>query len=431
MPNDKDRASQFLFVSLAMDEEEAGKPFDGVAPGEFVDMWGREVEIESEDFNEYLENTLEAIKFTTTGEGEVVGLVIDAVGHFDDKAAGWIVDAQLIEVDKPDGTKLPVIQFFAKWTEQGRELIEKGIRRMFSPTLNTKKKTVLGGSLTNWPASRDEMGKVLLRPISLSEGDVKIELDRQAVKLEGTALFAASLVVAEEEGDYEETEVAKTEGIKPEHDNTNLQEGVSDMKDKLEFTQEELDAMIQTQVDAEVARLAEAIGEETDEEPEEKFSLIEALNLGHLEDEAIAKIEEGLSEEYKRLQKDAEESYLRRLAGVNHKREMTMLSSSLTSGNAENPRGLPIQSEQLVAGFLDLPRDQVPFWKDLLSTIVQDGLHEFAELGNTKPVKATISLPDEYAEALRDGRMELSDLRNPMLELGELSQYDLAEFQSK
>jgi len=454
MPKDE-KSNQVFFIDLALPLQD-GKAFDGVAPGQFVDMWWREVEIKAEDFQTYLENTMDAIEHTRTEEGEVVGLPIDAKGHLDDEAAGWIVKASLVEVEKPGGKMLPVIQFVAKWTENGRALIEQGIRRMFSPTLNTKKKIILGGSLTNWPATRDEMGKVLLRPISLSEGGVDIELERQATRIEGTGLYAASLVsIEDEDGENgnefitsNTTSVAGTsvssdqyritatdisgvsETVTISDVNQNSFEGASDME-KMEFTQEELDAYVRDQVDSAVADLALGVGEpkaEGDEGDEQRFSLIEALNLGHLEDEAIARIEESLAGEYKRLQAEAEERYLSKLAFVNHKRDMTNLATRLVNGSDEFPRGLPIQSEQLVAGLLALPKDQVPFWRDLMTSIVTNGLVEFTEIGNEKEPAGTLPLPEEYAKALRSGELSIEALSNPMLQLGDLSKYDLTEF---
>ena len=48
--------------------------------------------------------------------------------------------------------------------------------RFFSSTIDLGRMTILGGSLTNWPATRDvKSGRTLLRPIELSmEGAYKI-----------------------------------------------------------------------------------------------------------------------------------------------------------------------------------------------------------------------------------------------------------------
>lgn len=547
MPKDE-KSNQFLFVELAI---EANKPFDGVAPGDFVDMWGREVEIKASDFPKYLENTKDAIEHTRTEGGEVVGLPIDAKGHLDDEAAGWIVDASLVEVEKPNGDKLPVIQFVANWTEKGRELIEKGIRRMFSPTLNTKKKIILGGSLTNWPATRDAMGKVLLRPIALSENGMDIELDREAIPVEGTAMFGAELVEVEEETlETEDTELAtfddsawdagavksglsveqlrrvclmdlngypgqdepvkglcklpirKTPGgavnknalraagggargisavVKPsevpqefyaskrkaaaskivsmwksafdnpapasvyriagkerpkEMEGPTItiipNQGEQDMTEELTFTQDELKEFIAEQVQAEAAKLmvqtAAGDGEEGDEPKQAPPSLMELFNLGEMTEEAQAQLKELWATEYDKLREDARRQYIEQLASINHEREMTNLSTGLVNGSEASPRGLPVQADQLQQAFMNLPKDQVPFWRDLLKAVQEKGLVEFEELGNSKQVEGQTPLPAEYAKAIRDGKMKLEDLNDPILALGDLKDYDLSEF---
>jgi hypothetical protein len=125
------------------------------------------VVINKDDMSDYLDNTLEAINATKERDGgEVVGLPIDIQGHNKDDAAGWIVGAEL------EGN---TIRLIPKWTEIGLDAIEKGIRRFFSATIDTKNKVILGGTLTNWPATRDKKGNILLSPIELSSGIYKIE----------------------------------------------------------------------------------------------------------------------------------------------------------------------------------------------------------------------------------------------------------------
>jgi len=153
--------SDFLFVELAQSDVKGNKPFDGMAWGEFQDMWGSVVEITKAELQEYLTNTLENLEATRTESGELVGLPIDAYGHDHNDSAGWIVG---LEMDG-SGDK---IRFTPKWTKDGVELIGGNVRRFFSPTINRDHKVILGGSLTNWPATRTKKGKILLRPIELS-----------------------------------------------------------------------------------------------------------------------------------------------------------------------------------------------------------------------------------------------------------------------
>lgn len=171
---------EVLYVNLA--QLANGRSFDAMVPGTFVDMLGRTVTFKKTELEKYVENTKGAIAATSTESGEVVGLPIDAKGHDKGDGAGWIVDVTL------EGGKVRLVP---KWTEIGLELITKGIRRFFSPTIDTANKVILGGTLTNWPATRDKGGRILLRPIELENPDllaidehsefakVKVSLDEQ------------------------------------------------------------------------------------------------------------------------------------------------------------------------------------------------------------------------------------------------------------
>lgn len=151
--------SNIIFVELATLTE--GKPFDGLTAGEFVDMFLRKVKIKKDALKEIVTNTALAISATAEETtGEIVGLPIDVNGHDKGDAAGWIVGIEL-EGD--------VVRISPKWTDIGTDVIERGIRRFFSATIDLKNKIILGGTLTNWPATRDKEGKVLLRPIELSD----------------------------------------------------------------------------------------------------------------------------------------------------------------------------------------------------------------------------------------------------------------------
>lgn len=147
----------FIFVNL--EGSESGKPFDGMAAGEFTDMSGRKAKFDAAEFAQYVENTRAAIEATKTESGDIVGLPIDAKGHDKGDGAGYIVDVS------QDGSK---IRITPQWNENGLEIIGKKIRRWFSATVDLTNKVILGGTLTNWPATRDKSGKILLRPIELT-----------------------------------------------------------------------------------------------------------------------------------------------------------------------------------------------------------------------------------------------------------------------
>jgi hypothetical protein len=160
--------SNFIFVDLAGLENL--KTFDGLAVGAFTDMRGKRVVVNLEDFPAYLSNTLEVLESTRTETGELVGLPIDMDAHNHKGGAGWIKGIQLS--DKPD-----VLRFLVDWTEDGEGVIRSNKRRYFSPTFDPIQKIVLGGSLTNWPASRDSKYRMKLRPIELSQQIQEIDME--------------------------------------------------------------------------------------------------------------------------------------------------------------------------------------------------------------------------------------------------------------
>jgi len=153
----------FLYVDLALEQGDEPKPFDGMAAGAFTDMWGREFEILPEDMQTYAVNTAFAIESTRDSKGDVVGLPISSMNHENREAAGWITGVEL----SADGQKLI---FTPRWNALGREMISGDYARFFSPTVDIKVKAAIGGSLTNWPATRTANHQILLKPIELSSG---------------------------------------------------------------------------------------------------------------------------------------------------------------------------------------------------------------------------------------------------------------------
>jgi hypothetical protein len=157
----------FLFVELQ--EGDLSKLIDCAAAGEFVDMWGREFSITRNDLLDYVAKTNAALDSTRDSEGVVVGFPIDSAGHNHGDAAGWIKSV----VMAADGRD--VVQMQAEWNEMGRELIAGNVMRYFSPSIDTSHKVIVGGSLTNWPATRTKDHRILLKPVELSANMQTIE----------------------------------------------------------------------------------------------------------------------------------------------------------------------------------------------------------------------------------------------------------------
>lgn len=160
-----DHAAGFMFTSLESGDLVEGRPIEILVPGTFVAMSGRRFEFEADDFQAYVDNTQAAIDATRDSTGEPVGLAIDPSGHEEgDGAAGWIVGVLLGQKDNQ-----PVILGEVKWTDIGVDLLDRKVRRFFSATVDTTRKVIEGGSLTNWPATRDiETGVTLLAPVELA-----------------------------------------------------------------------------------------------------------------------------------------------------------------------------------------------------------------------------------------------------------------------
>lgn len=165
----------FSFTELS----DSAKAIDGLAANEdtpYISMAGQEVYIKSDELAAYIENTQAIIDSTKTESGEIVGLPIDMEGHNHKGGAGWIVGLELDSARK-------VIRFLVNWTEKGIELIKGNLSRFFSPSVDTENKIILGGSLTNWPASRNAKGQILLRPVELSQSIKEIDMEKTLIEM--------------------------------------------------------------------------------------------------------------------------------------------------------------------------------------------------------------------------------------------------------
>lgn len=407
--------SNFQFIDLASIGLFEGKPFDAIAPGKFVDMYGRSLEIKADELQQYVDNTRKHIEATKSESGELVGLPIDASNHDKGDGAGWIVDVTL-ENNR--------VRVFPKWTEIGLDLISKGIRRFFSATVDTTRKVIMGGTLTNWPASRDhKSGLILLRPVELAE-----QPDQDDI-----------YCFEQSPGWMAELKSWITGLLKPDaSEPINL--STEDNLMTLELTQEQLDERIATVVNDAVSNavssaLEKALGanpiqpQNGNGEPDAQASeLVALLGLEHLEEDAVKRVELALSQQMEAIQKSAETRYMQQLAQVTRKRDIAEFAQRVTGGTPENPRGLPVQADELAKRLLALPKDEQKFWQELCGSVVEKGLIEFAELGHSKDVTGTKQLPAEIVKALQAGELKVSDLGDPILALGDISEYDLAAF---
>jgi hypothetical protein len=191
----------FLFVELSGDK----KTFDGMSAGTFTDMRGRKVVFSPDELDTYITNTRDVLESTRTESGELVGLPIDFEGHDHKGGAGWITDVTL-------DLARSIIRFDANWTQAGADLIKSNTRRFFSPTIDPSEKVILGGSMTNYPASRDKKGRMMLRPIELSQELQELDMP-EGITLEGLRElgreFVALFKAAEPAEQQESTDMAE------------------------------------------------------------------------------------------------------------------------------------------------------------------------------------------------------------------------------
>lgn len=370
-----------LYADMSVDTLMEGRWFDGFAPGEFTDMWGNYVEVKPDELAIYVENTLAAIEATRAESGELVGLPIDAEYHDRGRAAGWIVDVML-----KDG----VLRFKPRWTEIGQELISKGIMRFFSSTFDPSKKVIRGGSLTNWPATVDKQQRVLLRPIELTTGLFSVEKPPDSVGAGGLATLGEAIGQAI-------ANVMNLSGGKPDLMRAN-NKGVTSMTVELK--------------DLTAEQRAELAGQ----------ALVQALEAPGAGTAEMAGRVADLVEER------ATEKAAALVARAETERGVRQLAADLAGGSKDKPVGLPVEADELATFLLDLSDEQRAKAEALFRHIRESGLVDFGEAGHGKQQAGGRELPPAIARKLDAGALTLADLSDPILALGDLTEYDLTKW---
>jgi hypothetical protein len=349
-------------------------------------MYGREITLDAKDASEFAANTQLAIEATRGESGEIVGLPIDAEGHDKGDGAGWIVGAELIE---------GVIRLLPKWTEIGHELIGKGIRRFFSATIDTSNKVVLGGTLTNWPATRDENNRHMLRPIELASNVYALAGGEPSTESEMTVSdsgTAATLQGGTEMPD-EITELEQEAEAAP-------QEAPAPPPEAVPVEPDTPAANLDPQVTAELVKRFTEAGDR------DMVQVVESVQKQAAE---LARLE--MEEVYNRRQRQW---------------EVTNLAAQFIGGGKF---GLPAKTDEL-ALFLDsLNPQQYEMATALFGRITKNGVIEFQERGHARRLRQK-QLPAEYHSHLK-AALEAGTSREVFfaeMELGSPSDYDLSEF---
>lgn len=489
------RARDFLLTKLEAVDLAEGKPIEILVPGTFIDMYGRRIQFEAEDFEAYVENTQAAIGQTIDSEGEPVGLAIDSRGHEDvEGAAGWIVGVSLDA--KADGT--PVIMGEVRWTDIGVDLIERKVRRFFSGEFDMRRKIIHGGSLTNHPATRDiETGAPLLAPVELAmmeayggrlyrlqEDDESLDEQTRKVRnawyeasetMEGPDSWVMEVFddhVIVEMGEfyfqipYEDTEegvvfAERDEWTQVEH--AWVEVAMSAMRAAFRAALERVRRLAGTDPDPERSRsgdLSDPANPEqnADPDPDQEDEAME-LDLSKLSEEDRAALVRMTAEELglsvtdleaakngdkpgellaQLVDRRADEKVKAQLAEAKRRDEIVQFAERVTGGDEETPRGLPIQDERIVKFLSQLKDEDLRAEAQaIFLEIHEKGVTPFDEAGHQREIEGGTSLEDWAADQLRTFLSEDPEATVAeffalnQAELGKMSDYDLSEFKEQ
>lgn len=380
-----------------------GKFFDALAPGVYRDMFGREVEFKASELPTYARNTERVINSTKGESGRVLGLPIDARDHEKGDGAGWIVGVQVTK---------ELLRLKPQWTEIGRDLISRGIRRLFSATVDTKAKVILGGTLTNWPALRDDNGELRLRPIELSSRLQAIDRPEQVV---------------------------------PGEDDRGEEKTMSEPKQQKEqdvpagLTREEIAELVQTQVTEALSNVVrETAAEKGQPQTNGEGPQFDVLQFLEMED-AGEKIQTAFTEmmlgQYESWQEAAAQKTAQMIANMRREARVRELAAAVVNGTDNAPRGIPAPHDDLEGWLMTLNTKQLEFAEGLLRGITENGLVEFKELGHAKQQRALLTLEPFMAAQLTkwvDGELPVEEFFQENADSVEpMGRYDLSQWTEK
>lgn len=332
------------------------------------DMYGRDLTVTEEELPDYIANTQRVLNSTKDTNGEIVGLPIDMANHDHQGGAGWIVGLELDEARK-------IINFLVEWTEDGVEAIASNITRYFSPSFDDENKIILGGSLTNWPGSRNQKGQYLLRPVELSKSMQSIKEIKMTVP-EATASENKSVI-----------ELLTTLPAR-------IVEAMTPKKPETPTTPEApAPAELQSKSITELLKTPEAIEE-----------------LGRLAEEQA---------------KDLTRTAMR-------KKHVIEFAASIVGGTPERPFGLAVRANEIVGLLLSLPEPQAMAVEKILSKALDSAIN-FAEKGfDGEGFVRRPEIPVEFKQSARvwveSGKPIAEFFTAVAPQLGKMEDYNVAEF---
>ena len=398
---------------------EGSKSFSGFAAGTW-ETFLSEIEIKESELNDYRKNTLVLIE-ARKGKGEA-GLPIDAKGHNHGEAAGWITGVKRSKEINSNGEDVPVLKFDAKWTELGVHVLSERLVTNFSPEFYTDEKVIVGGSLTNWPATMDENKVPIFSAVQLSKGVGMLENLRAKIM----SLFDELKSKVKNELE-DETEL--------EHN------GGTEMADELtleQLSEEEREYLLDQ---ARKAAFADLGVEGTPEEISAKLKkrvdvdALKALSGNAFAEAFFAEAEKVADEHFEQLEVRSAQMLQQKLAEMNKKREIVSFCNDVTGGTKSVPYGLRVERvelENVLAGLDEGARVKV---QALLKSTWEHGRVDFGEIGHgNEPKHGNKRLSDLIAEQLKvaigDGSTIEEFFKAAGEELAPQADYDLRGFVS-
>ena len=364
-----------IFVDLSLMGE--SPHFDGMAAGTFVDMYGRKTTFEPGELGAYVTNTKRALESTKDGAGQIVGFPIDALNHDNKQAAGWITDVNL-------AFGRDIIEFTARWNDMGKDLIGRDVMRYFSPSIDISNKVILGGSLTNWPATRTADHQLLLKPVELSAQMSTYDDSANPLVMLGNVM---SQMI---------TELKSVLSGRQSPEIETAQEGES-MIDETTTT--------------------------TEAQPAEVVTLAAAT--------IPAVVDLSSPDVMKLINERAETRAAALLAEREQKAHIAQLATRLTGGTPEKPIGLTVGHDRIVSFLSALPAELISEAEAILLSAAEHAV-SFEEIGHSRVLQGTTQLPETIkpvlASWLARGLSLEKFFETNSVELGVMSDYNLTEF---
>jgi hypothetical protein len=204
----------------------------------------------------------------------------------------------------------------------------------------------------------------------------------------------------------------------------------------MKISKEELNKIVSEQVEEAMGEIA--VGQRKpaeeaglyDEAPEgaKRFNIMEFLQLQNLEEGTKAELKQAMVDQFEVMRRQAGVEAAHLIAQVRREAHVGEFCQRVTGGTEENPVGIPLEANKLQDHILSLTPDQAEFTQNMIEAIWTNGLIQFLEKGHGKDVEGAKELPTFVADALDKGELNVSDLTDPILNLGDLKYYDLKKW---